>query len=85
MKKLYIGLDTHKENIVIGLAFAGNAVPEVYGKVSADLDRFIAGLRKLLKKYDHLVRRGLPENKIKVAVARELLGFIWELGQVVKV
>jgi len=52
MKKLYIGLDTHKENIVIGIAFAGNKASEVYGKVSADLDRFIAALRKLLKKYD---------------------------------
>ena len=38
MKKLYIGLDTHKEKIVIGLAFAGNAAPKVYGRVSADLD-----------------------------------------------
>ncbi len=52
MKKLYIGLDTHKENIVIGLAFAGNKEPEVYGKVSADLGRFVINLRKLLKKYD---------------------------------
>lgn len=52
MKKLYIGLDTHKENIVIGIAFAGSKAPEVYGKVSADLGRFIAALRKLLKKYD---------------------------------
>ena len=38
MKKLYIGLDTHKEKIVIGLAFAGNKAPEIYGRVSADLD-----------------------------------------------
>jgi len=52
MTKLYIGLDTHKENIVIGLAFEGKAEPEVYGKVPADLNRFITALRKLLKKYD---------------------------------
>ena len=52
MKKLYIGIDTHKENNVIGLAFAGNAAPEVYGKVSADVGRFVIVLRKLLKKYD---------------------------------
>ncbi len=52
MKKVYIGLDVHKENIVIANAFAGNAVPEIYGKVSADLDRFLSALRKLLKKYD---------------------------------
>lgn len=52
MTKLYIGLDTHKENIVIGIAFAGTAEPETYGKVSADLGRFIIALRKLLKKYE---------------------------------
>ncbi len=52
MTKLYIGLDTHKENIVIGIAFEGKAEPEIYGKVSADLGRFIIALRKLLKKYD---------------------------------
>ena len=52
MTKLYIALDTHKENIVIGIAFEGRAAPEVYGKVSADLGRFIVALRKLLKKYE---------------------------------
>ena len=52
MIKLYIALDTHKENIVIGTAFAGRAAPEVYGKVTADLGRFIVALRKLLKKYE---------------------------------
>jgi len=41
--------------------------------------------KRLCKKYYHLRKRGLNENKIKVAVARELLGFIWELGQVVSV
>jgi len=52
MKKLYIGLDTHKENIVIAVARAGRDAPEIYGKVSADLERFTTALRKLLKKYD---------------------------------
>ena len=52
MTKLYISIDTHKEKNVIGFAFAGNAEPEIYGKVSADLGRFIVALRKLLKKYD---------------------------------
>ena len=49
MKKLYIGLDTHKEKIVIGLAFAGNKAPEIYGRLSADLDRFVVALRSLPK------------------------------------
>ena len=36
MKKLYKGLDTHKEKIVIGLVFAGNKASEIYGRVSKD-------------------------------------------------
>jgi hypothetical protein len=66
-------------------------------KISRELDKRQEGLSRevkgiswraqtrLCKKYHHLVRRGLPQNKIKVAVARELLGFIWELGQTVEV
>ncbi len=52
IKKIYIGLDVHKANIVIAFAFAGNADPEIYGKVSSDLKSFLRALRKLLKKYE---------------------------------
>ena len=34
MKKLYVGLNTHKGKIVIGLAFAGNKAP-IYTYTSA--------------------------------------------------
>ena len=70
MKKLYIGLDTHKENIVIGLAFAGNAALEVYGKTSADLRRFITALRKLLKKYN------LKKEDVSICYEAGSTGFI---------
>ena len=52
MKKVYIGIDAHKESNVLALAFAGTAVPELYGKASADLKAFEAVLRRIMKKYD---------------------------------
>lgn len=36
---------------------------------------------RLNRRYLRLKMRRLHENKIKVAIARELVGFIWELGQ----
>ncbi len=35
-------------------------------------------MRRLHKKYHHLLLAGKPSNKAKVACAREMLGFIWE-------
>lgn len=52
MKKVYIGIDTHKDSNTVALAFEGNEPPELYGKVSADLRGFEATLRKVLKKYN---------------------------------
>jgi transposase len=52
MKKLYCGIDAHKDSNVIGLAFAGPDKPILYGKVSADLNRFLTALRKIQKQYD---------------------------------
>jgi len=37
MKKVYIGIDAHKDSNTLALAFAGNEPPELYGKASADL------------------------------------------------
>ena len=52
MKKVYIGIDAHKESNVVALAFTGTEAPELYGKVSADLRVFEAALRRILKKYN---------------------------------
>jgi len=52
MKKVYIGLDVHKENILIALAFADRSDPESYGKASSDLDGFLKILRRIQEKYD---------------------------------
>ena len=35
---------------------------------------------RLNKRHKALSKRGLHHNKTKVAVARELVSFIWELG-----
>lgn len=39
---------------------------------------------RLNRRYNRLILRGLHRNKVIVAVARELLGFIWELARVVQ-
>lgn len=39
---------------------------------------------RLNKRWCRLVIRGLHRNKIKVAVARELSSYIWDLGQIMK-
>ncbi|MEW5891190.1 MAG: transposase [Pseudomonadota bacterium] len=38
----------------------------------------------LCTRYRRLSARGLTRNKIIVAIARELSGFVWALGQLVK-
>ena len=52
MKKLYIGIDAHKESNVVSLAFDGKEEPVLYGKVSADLNRFLTALRKIQKEHE---------------------------------
>jgi transposase len=52
MTKVYIGIDTHKDSNVLASAFAGRDKPQHLGKVSADLDRFLAWLRKFQKQHD---------------------------------
>jgi len=52
MKKVYIGIDAHKDSNVVALAFRGEGLPELHGKVSADLNRFLAALRKIQKQHE---------------------------------
>jgi transposase len=51
MTKVYLGLDAHKASILIGLAFAGRADPELYGKTSSDVDSFLKILRRIQQKH----------------------------------
>lgn len=50
MKKLYIGLDVHKESISIGLARKGDDAPVYYGKCSSSLASFDQTLKRILIK-----------------------------------
>ena len=52
MKKVYIGIDAHKESNVLASAFDGRDKPELVGTVSADLNRTVDALRKFMKKQD---------------------------------
>ena len=47
-KVLYVGLDVHKESIVVATALQGDTTVELYGQISGTLD----ALDKLLKKLE---------------------------------
>ena len=51
-------------------AFAGRDKPETIGKFSADLDRFIAGLRKFQKKHE------LKKDEIALCYEAGPTGFV---------
>ena len=70
MKKLYLGLDTHKSTILIGSAFAGRQEAEVYGKASSDVDSFVTVLRRIQKKY------GLTKEEIALCYEAGPTGFV---------
>ncbi len=81
-KRLHVGLDVHKENIVIALAFADKPEVVTYGKVSSDLESFLKALRKLQAKY------GLEKEDLALCyeagptgfvLARRLLGLGYEI------
>jgi predicted Mrr-cat superfamily restriction endonuclease len=68
----YIGLDVHKETIAVAVAEgdATTVVAEI-----GDLTRLCSRDRKL-------EARGKLKVQVSNAVARELAGFIWAIGQV---
>ena len=70
MKKVYIGIDVHKESNSLALAFSGASAPEYHGKVSSDLDRFLRALSKIQKKHD------LGKNEIALCYEAGPTGFV---------
>ncbi|MBE9534755.1 MAG: hypothetical protein IMF03_07120 [Proteobacteria bacterium] len=52
MKKVYIGIEAHKESNRLGSDFEGRDEPELIGKVSADLNRTEDALRKFQKMHE---------------------------------
>ena len=68
--KLYIGFDVHQEQTSVAIAEPGsNGEIRSHGRVATSQ----SALEKLLRRLMH-------HNKIKVAIARELTGVIWEIG-----
>jgi hypothetical protein len=57
MHEVYIGLDVHKAQMQIALAFSGRREVESYGKASTDVESFLAVLRRILKKHDLTKKR----------------------------
>ena len=51
MRKVYIGIDAHKESNALALAFAGREAPVFHGNVSTDLSRTVDAFRKIQKQY----------------------------------
>jgi transposase len=70
MTKVYAGLDTHKDSIVIGLAFAGRGEPELYGKAPADLNGFLKVLRRIQARHD------LAKEEIRLCYEAGPTGFV---------
>ncbi len=50
MKKVYVGIDAHKDENIFGSALAGRTKEELIGKCSADLNRTISFIRSFMKK-----------------------------------
>lgn len=50
MKKVYVGIDTHKDENVFGSAHDGRCKGELIGKCSADMNRTLTFIRTFMKK-----------------------------------
>lgn len=70
MKKLYIGVDAHKESNLVALAFAGRKDPELYGKAPADIPGFVKVLRRITDKYK------LSKEEITICYEAGPTGFV---------
>ena len=95
-KVLYIGLDVHKETITIATALEGRqagidcrvvAPSLVPGKAGnrvetdrRDADR-LGDTKRLHQRMYHLMYKGKNKKTAVIAVARELAGFVWAVGQ----
>lgn len=71
MKKLYIGIDTHKESNLVALGFAGRMKPELYGNVPAEIPGFNKVLLKIMERLE--TGEQLPEELFMRAANKEFL------------
>jgi hypothetical protein len=96
--KLFVGMDVHKDSIDIALAESAGEVRhhgQIGGDTAAltrrqsDLPSSVLAIAwkaqlRLCAPFRKLNARALNRNKLVVAVARELAGFVWAIGQQVK-
>lgn len=68
MKVGYIGLDVHKERIVIGVALDGEVF--IHGKCSSDIGCLLKALRGFLKKYE------LKKGDVRICYEAGPTGFV---------
>jgi hypothetical protein len=70
MKKVYIGIDAHKESNLLAHAFSGREDAVLIGRVSADLNRTVDAIRKFQKEH------GLEKDEIALCYEAGPTGFV---------
>ena len=70
MKKLFVGLDVHKNSVVVAIAHAEGGEPEHYGKWGGSNLCTERGLNRLLKKFN------LTKEEIKICYEAGPTGFV---------
>lgn len=70
MKKVYIGIDAHKDTNAFALAFSGREAPVFHGKVSADLNRTVDAIREIQRKH------GLEKEQLHLCYEAGPTGFV---------
>jgi transposase len=70
MKKVYIGIDAHKDSNTIALAFSTGGEPELYGTAPADLNGFLKILRRIEARY------GLEHGQVAICYEAGPTGFV---------
>jgi transposase len=68
--KLYLGLDVHKNSIVVATALADGSEAQIYGKWGGSNLSAERGLRKVLKKF------GVDKNEISIVYEAGPTGFV---------
>jgi transposase len=84
--------NSHVRWILVEIVHAYRLPPKVSTHLTVrqeKLDKAIKALswkvqKRLHTRYVKLIMRRLHENKIKVAIAREMAAFVWELGRIMK-
>jgi transposase len=83
--------NTHLRHIIVEAAWAYRHRPSIGAKLAARQKGASAEVKeiawkaqhRLYNRYRKLMARGKPKQKVVTAIARELLGFIWDIGRTV--